>query len=121
VSYHNFTGTPTIDELLQVVDCCKAQNADIVKLVTTANSQRDAARTLSLYDLCSDVSLVTFAMGAAGAVTRLACLLLGAPYTYAALADDKPLADGQLSAARIKAGLSCLQVNSPLLPPAPVW
>jgi 3-dehydroquinate dehydratase type I len=101
VSYHNFETTPSLSEMCSIVDTCKTQGADIVKLVTTANSKSDAARVLSLYDIYSDLNLIAFAMGEAGLITRAACIFLGAPYTYAAISDDKPLANGQLSAEKI--------------------
>jgi 3-dehydroquinate dehydratase-1/3-dehydroquinate dehydratase/shikimate dehydrogenase len=102
VSYHNFETTPSLSEMSDIVDTCKAQGADIVKLVTTAGNNADAARVLSLYDRYSDPGLVAFAMGEAGLITRAACIFLGAPYTYAAVSDDKPLANGQISAQKIR-------------------
>ncbi|MDR1895395.1 MAG: type I 3-dehydroquinate dehydratase [Prevotellaceae bacterium] len=104
ISYHNFQHTPSLDEMLKIIDTCTQQGADIVKLVTTANSKADAARALSLYDNVSPhTNLVAFAMGEAGLITRAACVFLGAPYTYAAISDDKPLANGQLSLNKMKA------------------
>jgi 3-dehydroquinate dehydratase-1 len=102
ISYHNFEATPSLSEMCRIVDVCKKQGADVVKLVTTALSKSDSARVLSLYDIYPDASLVAFAMGEAGLITRLACIFLGAPYTYAAVSDDKPLASGQISAERIR-------------------
>ncbi|MDR0724601.1 MAG: type I 3-dehydroquinate dehydratase [Prevotellaceae bacterium] len=102
VSYHNFEETPSLLEMCDIVDICKKQDADLVKLVTTAKNKSDASRVLSLYDKYPDTSLVAFAMGAAGLITRVACLFLGAPYTYAAVSDDKPLANGQISVEKIQ-------------------
>ncbi|MDR2285860.1 MAG: type I 3-dehydroquinate dehydratase [Prevotellaceae bacterium] len=102
VSYHNFDETPSLSEMCDIVDTCKKQNADIVKLVTTARNKSDVARILSLYDKYPDASLVAFAMGEAGLISRVACVFLGAPYTYAAISDDKPLASGQISMEKIK-------------------
>ncbi|MDR2027798.1 MAG: type I 3-dehydroquinate dehydratase [Prevotellaceae bacterium] len=102
VSYHNFEETPPLPEMCSIVETCKRQGADIVKLVTTAKSKSDAARALSLYDKYRDTNLVAFAMGEAGLITRVACVFLGAPYTYAAASDDKPLASGQISVEKIK-------------------
>ncbi|MDR0385782.1 MAG: type I 3-dehydroquinate dehydratase [Prevotellaceae bacterium] len=102
VSYHNFYETPSLTEMRSTVDSCRKQGADIVKLVTTAKNNSDAARVLSLYDKCRNVDLIAFAMGKAGLITRAACVFLGATWTYAAIADDKPLADGQISADKIR-------------------
>ena len=99
VSHHDFEKTPEYEELRNIVDTCRRLGADVVKLVTTAVSFADNARVLSLYRTCSD--LVAFAMGETGKITRIACLYAGAPFTYAALSDDKPVACGQLSVERM--------------------
>jgi 3-dehydroquinate dehydratase-1 len=101
VSYHNFDATPSLSEMCRIVDTCKKQGAEVVKLVTAARNASDAARVLSLYDKYHDTNLIAFAMGEAGLITRVACIYLGAPYTYAAISDDKPLANGQLSMEKI--------------------
>ncbi|MDR1593620.1 MAG: type I 3-dehydroquinate dehydratase [Prevotellaceae bacterium] len=111
VSYHNFDETPSLPEMCNIVDICKKQGADIVKLVTTARNTSDAARVLSLYDKYPDTNLVAFAMGEAGLITRLACIYLGAPYTYAAISDDKPLANGQISVGKIKNVMTNLKLK----------
>jgi 3-dehydroquinate dehydratase-1 len=111
VSYHNFDETPSLPEMCSIVDTCKKQGADIVKLVTTAHSKSDAARTLSLYDQCPSTSLVAFSMGEAGLITRIACVFLGEPYTYAAISDDKPLANGQISMEKIRNVMNNLKIK----------
>jgi 3-dehydroquinate dehydratase type I len=111
VSYHNFEETPSLPEMYNIVDTCKKQGADIVKLVTTAKNKSDAARVLSLYDKYLDTSLIAFAMGEAGLITRVACLYLGAPYTYAAISDDKPLANGQISVEKIRNVMNNLKLK----------
>lgn len=98
VSYHNFEATPSLEEMLSIIADCKKQGADIVKLVTTAVSKSDAARVMSLYDHYNGGGLVAFAMGKKGLITRVACVLLGAPFTYAAFSEDKQVASGQLPA-----------------------
>jgi 3-dehydroquinate dehydratase type I len=111
VSYHNFEKTPSLLEMSHIVETCKQQGADVVKLVTTAKNKSDAARVLSLYDKYPDENLIAFAMGSAGLITRVACVFLGAPYTYAAISDDKPLADGQISVEKIKNVMNNLILN----------
>jgi 3-dehydroquinate dehydratase type I len=112
LSYHNFEATPSLPEMCNIVDTCKKQDADLVKLVTTAKNKSDASRVLSLYDKYpDDTSLIAFAMGAAGLITRLACVFLGAPYTYAAVSDDKPLASGQISVEKIKNVMNTLELK----------
>lgn len=100
VSYHNYTGTPNLDELKSIVLKCASLGADIVKIVTTANNISDASRTLELYKykLLPKGSLVAFCMGDAGKFTRYISLFMGAPYSYAAPNDNNnclPTASGQ--------------------------
>jgi 3-dehydroquinate dehydratase type I len=113
VSYHNFEETPSLPEMCNIVDICKKQGADIVKLVTTAGNNADAARVLSLYDQYpAGTNLIAFAMGEMGLITRLACVFLGAPYTYAAISDDKQLANGQISVEKIRNVMDILKLKA---------
>ena len=49
-SYHDFTGTGSLEDLHTTVERCRYHGADIVKLVTMARSQEDVDRVMSLYD-----------------------------------------------------------------------
>lgn len=95
ISHHDMEQTPDLATLNQLVDNCKRQGATVVKIVTTAHSERDAAIILSLYAKHTD--LVAFAMGNDGKITRLACALLGAPFTYASADKGMEAASGQLT------------------------
>lgn len=100
ISYHNFTGTPSLDELFQIRTLCERKGAAVVKIVTTAHTTEDAMRVLSLYNFHKDghtVPLIAFAMGEAGRFTRLSCLSLGSPFTYCSI-DGVETAPGQYSA-----------------------
>ncbi|MDR2938099.1 MAG: type I 3-dehydroquinate dehydratase [Prevotellaceae bacterium] len=99
ISYHNFECTPSFAELKQIIAECRSMGADVVKLITTAHTAQDSARVLSLYE--SKENLVAFAMGEAGKITRLACLYLGAPFTYASMGTGKEAAPGQISAEKM--------------------
>ncbi|MDR0567320.1 MAG: type I 3-dehydroquinate dehydratase [Prevotellaceae bacterium] len=101
VSYHNFEQTPGAPEMRRVVADCRSMGADVVKLVTTARSANDCARVLSLYE--GEENLVAFAMGSAGRITRVACLYLGAPFTYASPEPGMEAAPGQMAAERMSA------------------
>ena len=100
ISHHDFEKTPVYEDLCGIVNLCCTRGADAVKLVTTALSPADNARVLSLYDRYTN--LVAFAMGDTGKITRIACLYLGAPFTYAALSDEKSTASGQLSLEKMR-------------------
>ena len=105
-SYHDFEGTDSVEALKAIVEKCVYHGADVVKIVTAAQSQEDADKVLCLYDWCrtysderisalADGGLMAFCMGEAGKQSRLDCLKAGAPYTYAALNEDETAAPGQ--------------------------
>lgn len=112
-SYHDFNGTDSFEALKAIVEKCVYHGADMVKIVTTAHSEEDAARVLSLYEWCrgkdadglgalADGGLIAFCMGETGRQSRIDCLRYGAPYTYAALTEEESAAPGQWPAAEMK-------------------
>ena len=129
ISYHNFEGTQSLQELQTIYDICRRKGADIVKIVTTAHSTSDAARVMELYKYSktdkelvacnymergeesgslsnsfgeAQARLVAFCMGEAGKFTRHLCLTLGSPYTYAALDSASATAPGQYTKAEME-------------------
>lgn len=108
ISYHNYSSTPSLDELSQIAELCMRKGADIIKIVTTAENITDAVRVLSLYKLLgsrpwySSVKLVAFAMGEAGRFSRFLSLSLGAPYSYVAYGDGNATAPGQYTVEQLK-------------------
>ena len=118
-SFHDFEGTDSLEALKAVVEKCCYHGADMVKVVTTAHTQEDADKVLSLYDWCSGMSasenekiaslaeggLIAFCMGDAGRQSRLDCLRKGAPYTYAAVSEDEAAAPGQWTASEMASAL----------------
>lgn len=115
-SYHDFEGTSSFEALKAVVEKCVYHGADMVKIVTTAHSEADVEKVLALYEWCreekksgnerigalADGGLLAFCMGEAGRQSRVDCLKLGAPYTYAALSEEEAAAPGQWATADIK-------------------
>jgi 3-dehydroquinate dehydratase I len=101
VSHHDFVGTPSPEVLPFLIKRLLAAGADICKLVTTANSVDDGLNLLKLYDQFPDNSLVAFAMGEPGAVSRVMAPLCGAEFTYAALDSGTPSAPGQLTVSQL--------------------
>ncbi|MBQ9547655.1 MAG: 3-phosphoshikimate 1-carboxyvinyltransferase [Bacteroidales bacterium] len=94
-SWHDFSGTPDLEMLRQIVARCYRYGADIAKVVSTCRNQADAATLQALYEGQEPGRLVAFGMGDAGRQTRLDCLRLGAPFSYAALSDEQAAAPGQ--------------------------
>ena len=95
-SFHDFEGTPSLEELKACVDRCRRFGGDIVKIVTTATCDEDVQRVRSLYGMADEGTLVAFCMGARGRDSRLQCLAWGAPYTYASWMAGEETAAGQI-------------------------
>lgn len=118
-SYHDFEGTDSVDGLKALVEKCVYHGADLVKIVTTAQTDYDADRLMSLYEWCAgeksqgndrvaalaDGGLIAFCMGEAGRQSRMDCLRHGAPFTYAAVSNEDTAAPGQWSAAEMASAL----------------
>ncbi|NDY42273.1 type I 3-dehydroquinate dehydratase [Dissulfurirhabdus thermomarina] len=111
VSHHDFAATPPPETLRDILARQHAAGADVAKLVTTARSPEEARRLLFLYPEAEtrDLPLVAFAMGPFGRTTRLACLALGAPFTYATLEAGRETAPGQVPLAELRDILDRLQ------------
>lgn len=94
-SCHFFDKTPSSEELSLTAERCRKFGGEIAKVVAMASGEEDIERILSLYDGYEEGRLVAFAMGEAGRSSRLECLRLGAPFTYAALSEEEAAAPGQ--------------------------
>lgn len=104
-SYHDFSGTDSLEALKALTEKCFALGADIAKIVVTANDDDDSARVLKLYESFDSGRLVAFAMGEKGRSSRIDCLAKGAPHTYAALNEEEAAAPGQRSTASMRANV----------------
>ena len=94
-SCHFFDGTPSLEVLRETAERCRKFGGEIIKIAVSAGSEDDASRVLSLYNEFDEGRLVAFAMGEAGRMSRLECLRLGSPFTYAALNSAEAAAPGQ--------------------------
>lgn len=94
VSRHDFQATP--DDLTAIHQRLAALDADVVKLVTTAQHPQD---NLRLLELARDAKLptVAFAMGEIGMPSRILAGRFGAPWTYAPADRSQAVAPGQLT------------------------
>ncbi len=104
-SCHFFDGTPSLEVLSDTAEKCRRFGGEIIKVAVSASSDSDVDRILSLYDSCEEGRLVAFAMGEAGRMSRLECLRLGAPFTYAALSAEEAAAPGQWAYSEMTAAL----------------
>ncbi len=97
-SYHNYSETPGAASLHEIYNKLIKTDPYIIKIATMARSQEDCARLLSLYDYRRKAgpALIAIGMGIRGRVTRIAAPLLGAPFTYASIAENSETSGGQL-------------------------
>ncbi len=114
VSHHDTNGTPgNLEGLLDRMQWM----SNFVKIVTTANTERDVDRIIRIYDypyIGRPTNLVAFAMGELGVRSRiLAGLRPNSPFTFAAL--DRPVAPGQLSVEQMRMEYETLR-GFPYLP-----
>lgn len=127
VSWHNFSATPPLKQLLEVYRSCAEKGADVVKIVTTANSLIDATRTMRLYRSVARLPrkriqrppLAAFAMGSAGKFTRYLSLKIGSPLSYTYPDGANATAPGQYSESQLAALLEPGKIELPSLLRAP--
>jgi 3-dehydroquinate dehydratase I len=100
VSWHDFEKTPANNELVDVLGQMRIYS-NYVKVVTAAQNVHDCIRLLELYDVTTELNLISFAMGELGILSRVLCTIYGnAPFTYAAL--EEPIAPGQLTVQQMR-------------------
>ncbi|MBN1789475.1 MAG: type I 3-dehydroquinate dehydratase [Bacteroidales bacterium] len=95
ISYHNYDKTPDLEELEEIVRSCYAQGADLAKIATHVNVNRDNSKILSLYK--APGRLVAIGMGDLGRISRIVAPFMGAEFTYASLSESEATAPGQIS------------------------
>jgi 3-dehydroquinate dehydratase I len=95
ISWHDFEKTPSNAQLTNLLYEMRKYSQN-VKVVTTAQKTEDSLGLLELYENTLGVNLIAFAMGEAGVLSRILCVIIGnAPFTYASL--EKAIAPGQLT------------------------
>jgi 3-dehydroquinate dehydratase-1 len=97
LSYHDLKGTPSLENMREIIQKQLAAGADICKLVTTARSLTDNIATLQLITDLPETRVVSFAMGPLGHISRVICPLVGGDFTYASIEEGKESAAGQIT------------------------
>jgi len=112
ISWHDFSGTPSSDELAEILQQQMESGAHIGKIVTTANEYKDVLRILNLQAMAAENNfpLISFCMGPIGKISRLATLKLGGFMTYGAPDGGKETAPGQIPVSVMRGMLSTLSV-----------
>lgn len=115
VSHHDFERTPSVQELDALFDRCVDAGADVVKLVSTANSTSDNFTALRPLARGAERSIpaIAFAMGGAGRASRLLAPALGSAVSYFALNEDEGSAPGQLTVAQAASYMPASGSGSP--------
>jgi len=111
LSYHDFEQTPADRELESLFDQMAASSTGVVKVVTLAQRMEDNISSLNLIGRGRNrgIEVVAFCLGPLGRISRLACLLMGGAFTYAALESGAEAAPGQLTLAKMRQLLELLK------------
>ena len=86
VSYHNFSCTPSEDEIVQKLLDAEAAGADIAKVAVMPDGLDDVLRLLSATlkaDSALQIPLITMSMGAYGSLSRMIGGVFGSAVTFA--------------------------------------
>jgi 3-dehydroquinate dehydratase type I len=111
VSHHDMQGTPTRRTLERRLKACRLLGADIVKIVTLANTVEDNLRVLEIIPQALGLGqdIIAFCMGEKGRLSREAAPLLGSCISYASLEEGAESAPGQLTADQMRRVLRILE------------
>ena len=111
LSFHDFSGTPSLSELKDILEQEISTGADVCKVVTTAKHMKD---NLTLLNFTSGASaktkIVSFAMGELGRTSRLLSPLFGGFFTFASLKQSEETAAGQMCIQEMKKAYELLGV-----------
>ena len=109
-SHHEFARTPPLEEMIDCLEKIRAAGCDVLKLAVMPRCPEDVLALLSatarMRARCPDRLLITMAMGALGAVSRVAGETFGSCMTFGCV--DLASAPGQLPVDRLCAVLDVL-------------
>ncbi|MSQ95883.1 MAG: shikimate dehydrogenase [Gemmataceae bacterium] len=109
VSYHNIQGVP--DNLEEIYKQMCAADADVVKIVVTAQTPADNLRVMALLKNAPKPT-VAFCMGDMGTASRVLGIRLGMPFTYGAFNKERQIAPGILSFSELHKTYSIDKINA---------
>ncbi len=120
ISMHDFNGTPSKEEIIEILIEQQEAGADIAKVAVMPNDIQDVLNlldaTATFTKLHATIPVVTVAMSQLGVISRLAGFLFGSAITFAS-ASNGGSAPGQVSVAQTRATMETLRlsINSPSL------
>jgi 3-dehydroquinate dehydratase/shikimate dehydrogenase len=99
LSHHDFSSTPDLPALFDLLDRMQGHGADIAKIVTRADDVEALSRLKALLERAAALRqpATVFALGALGRLSRVLTPLWGSRIGYAALADGRGSAPGQFT------------------------
>ncbi len=114
ISWHDFSGTPSVTDLERVFQDQSESGAHVGKIVCMAHTYQDVLKVLNLQlsAVKADFPLIAFSMGKAGVISRAATLELGGFMTYAASDTGEITAPGQLSVSALRSILNAIAANA---------
>lgn len=102
ISFHDHKRTPTQKQLEQKIEKAFKLGADIAKVATSARTERDNVKVLSLLTKFSDKKIIATCMGEKGRLGRIIGLIMGSYISYAASSEKTRTAKGQLTIEEVK-------------------
>ena len=110
LSKHFCNETPSREKLADLFRKMAATGADVVKIITHAETGGDNLTVLGLIPPAVNmgVAIVAFCMGPLGRMSRVACPLLGGAFTFASLKSGQESASGQVPVKEMKMILEAL-------------
>ncbi len=106
-SFHDFSKTPPLGQLLEVERRARDMGADIVKFAFRLHTKEDLMTGIEALQQASG-PMAVMGMGTLGAVSRLLYAQYGSCFVYGHLG-NRPTAPGQWSAALCQAALHSLE------------
>jgi 3-dehydroquinate dehydratase/shikimate dehydrogenase len=99
LSHHDFSATPDLAALFDLLDRMHGHGADMAKIVTRADDVESLARLKALLERAAALQqpATVFALGALGRLSRMLSPLWGSGIAYSALADGRGSAPGQFT------------------------
>jgi 3-dehydroquinate dehydratase I len=97
LSFHNYTETPSNDELHKVLEKAKSLGADIAKIAVMPNNRADVLRLLTVTNKANEelkIPIATMSLGSLGSLTRMAGWIFGSVIVFTVGA--KSSAPGQI-------------------------
>lgn len=101
LSYHDFSGTPSLPEILDIFRTLRAQGGDVLKAAFMPETEEDVLNVMLATRMfrTEDADMheyISMSMGKLGQLSRVAGTLSGADYTFAAVTQAS--APGQMEA-----------------------